>query len=331
MLASFADSAPSTASRVPESDHLNLSLRTTNGATHSPQSAAPIKPHPVLVKHLGFFPMDFVDDVVDAFNSVGYQGLDQLREFVEASYVWPDSDLELETGLSSLETLLEHAQDKQSDIFEMFCLKHAFYISEELPIRLPYEKNLDFSVTEEDDQAVDAELEQLRKEVAAETLFNARLRDRAARLANRLAVWESDIPALERIAARADVNPPLPTLAIQLDQLANLVRSTHPILTSTSAPSQPSFLASAVDRQAARARKVMSAEEDGEEKTVAGRQIKAERERSEAWRVGGLGEVKDLRLELEGYLARKLERGTWVDADAMEVDGSAKGKENRGQ
>ncbi|KXS22065.1 hypothetical protein M427DRAFT_50427 [Gonapodya prolifera JEL478] len=300
---------------APMSNPTAINLLSHDSGASDPK--VPVKAHPVVVKHLGFFPLDFVDDVVDAFNSVMYQGVDKLRDYVEEQYVWPDSDLEVENGMASIETLLEHAHDVHTDKFEMMSLNNAFRVPEELPIRLPYEKNLDYAVSESDALALDEELEQLRKEVAAETLLNARLRAHDARLASRLSIRAPDAVQQERIAEHAQTRPPLSKLASQLTQLTRVVQSTRPILSTPFRTLPPTYLDSAVARQAARARKAVGADIDGD--VVAGKVVRAERERTEAWAVGGLGEVKDFWKEVV----------TTKSPDAMRVD--ADDKENIAQ
>ena len=70
---------------------------------------------------------------------------------------------EVEQGLVAFQTLLEYHTDIAFDFFEAWCLRNIFMISSDLPIVLPHQEGLDFTITVEKEQELVDEVEQLRK------------------------------------------------------------------------------------------------------------------------------------------------------------------------
>ena len=70
---------------------------------------------------------------------------------------------EVEQGLVAFQTLLEHHTDIAFDFFEAWCLRNIFMIPSDLPIVLPHQEGLDFTITVEKEQELVDEIEQLRK------------------------------------------------------------------------------------------------------------------------------------------------------------------------
>jgi kinetochore protein Mis12/MTW1 len=84
---------------------------------------------------------------------------------------------EIEQGLVVFQTLLEHHTDIAFDFFEVWCLRNIFMIplASDLPIVLPHQEGLDFTITVEKEQELVDEVEQLRKyldEVRSLSLFS---------------------------------------------------------------------------------------------------------------------------------------------------------------
>ena len=70
---------------------------------------------------------------------------------------------EVEQGLVAFQTLLEHHTDIAFDFFEAWCLRNIFMIPSDLPIVLPHQDGLDFTITVEKEQELVDEVERLRK------------------------------------------------------------------------------------------------------------------------------------------------------------------------
>ena len=81
---------------------------------------------------------------------------------------------EVEQGLVAFQTLLEHHTDIAFDFFEAWCLRNIFMIPPDLPIVLPHQEGLDFTITVEKEQELVNEVEHLRKhldEVCSHPLY----------------------------------------------------------------------------------------------------------------------------------------------------------------
>jgi kinetochore protein Mis12/MTW1 len=131
--------------------------------------------HPLLIcQALGFSPQLLLDDIINTANNAVQDGVNGMEEFLEK---WVDERLsktpslvgsdviihEVEQGLVAFQTLLEHHTDIAFDFFEAWCLRNIFMIPSDLPIVLPHQEGLDFTITVGKEQELVDEVEQLRK------------------------------------------------------------------------------------------------------------------------------------------------------------------------
>ena len=131
--------------------------------------------HPLLIcEALGFSPQLLLDDIINTANNAVQDGVNGMEEFLQK---WADEKLaktqsglgsdaimhEVEQGLVAFQTLLEHHTDIAFDFFEAWCLRNIFMIPSDLPIVLPHQEGLDFTITVEKEQELVDEVEQLRK------------------------------------------------------------------------------------------------------------------------------------------------------------------------
>lgn len=73
--------------------------------------------------------------------------------------------------MHKFETLLESSVDKNFDRFELYALKNLFGVPEDVDIVLPHYEALDFEIGVEKEQALDEELEVLRRRVIAVSIW----------------------------------------------------------------------------------------------------------------------------------------------------------------
>jgi kinetochore protein Mis12/MTW1 len=143
--------------------------------------------HPLLIcEALGFSPQLLLDDIINTANNAVQDGVNGMEEFLQK---WADEKLaktqsvlgsdaimhEVEQGLVAFQTLLEHHTDIAFDFFEAWCLRNIFMIPTDLPVVLPHQEGLDFTITVEKEQELVDEVEQLRKrldEVRSHPLFS---------------------------------------------------------------------------------------------------------------------------------------------------------------
>ena len=142
--------------------------------------------HPLLIcEALGFSPQLLLDDIINTANNAVQDGVNGMEEFLQK---WADERLanaqsslgsdaimhEVEQGLVAFQTLLEHHTDIAFDFFEAWCLRNIFMIPSDLPVVLPHQEGLDFTITVEKEQELVDDVEQLRKrldEVRSHPLF----------------------------------------------------------------------------------------------------------------------------------------------------------------
>ncbi|GJJ68156.1 kinetochore protein Mis12/MTW1 [Entomortierella parvispora] len=144
----------------------------------------------LLMEHFGFQPLSFIDDVINSVNNMIYQASMALQEFVEVQMDeittraeangQLDSNFDVKTEseqcMHKFETLLESSVDKNFDRFELYALNRLFGVGENVDIVLPHYEALDFDIGVEKEQALDEELEILRRRVIATKALNYRLR-----------------------------------------------------------------------------------------------------------------------------------------------------------
>ena len=79
-------------------------------------------------EYFGFYPIQFVDRVINAANEIIYQSADRFLNILHSSHdeLSLISSFQLEEGLLKMLTLWECAVDKNFDLFEMYLLKNIF-------------------------------------------------------------------------------------------------------------------------------------------------------------------------------------------------------------
>ena len=115
--------------------------------------------HPLLIcEALGFSPQLLLDDIINTANNAVQDGVNGMEEFLQKraneklaktqSLLGSDAIMhEVEQGLVAFQTLLEHHTDIAFDFFEAWCLRNIFMIPSDLPIVLPHQEGLDFTIT----------------------------------------------------------------------------------------------------------------------------------------------------------------------------------------
>jgi len=110
--------------------------------------------------HLGFAPVSFIDNIINATNDYCCDGIDAIEE--ELSQALPSVDAAAIThACDQLQALLQGPIDKNFDKFELFALGNSFKVPDNLPPPPTYPQH---EMTLEESE-LDEELEELRKQV----------------------------------------------------------------------------------------------------------------------------------------------------------------------
>ncbi|KAJ1678648.1 hypothetical protein EV182_003619 [Spiromyces aspiralis] len=132
----------------------------------------------LIVEHLGFLPISFIDEIINAANDAIYRATDALTKFVEAEQGAGEVTNE---AMHQLETLLEHSADKNFDKFELYALRNFFNIPKELEdwLVLPHHPDPHAHADEELDEDIevqaDSKLAELRQRLLTQRLLRQRL------------------------------------------------------------------------------------------------------------------------------------------------------------
>ncbi|RUS20535.1 Mis12 protein-domain-containing protein [Endogone sp. FLAS-F59071] len=173
----------------------------------------------LVVEHLGFFPLSFVDDVFNATNDLIYQATAELERFIEAEQ---GAGEETEQGIHQVETLLESAIDKNFDLFELYVLQNTFAVRDDVNIVLEHHEGLDFSASQEDEAQLDEELNEIRRKAKA---MNHKLKNEITstdRRVERLEKCKQQIEFLTSMSKGQEVSPIDDTLSFVTDQISAL-------------------------------------------------------------------------------------------------------------
>lgn len=79
----------------------------------------------VLAEHLGYAPMDAVDDVINAINDIMYASTEQVERALGGGE-------EVQRGTAQLESYLEHVINRNFDRFELYAFRNVFAVPNEL-------------------------------------------------------------------------------------------------------------------------------------------------------------------------------------------------------
>lgn len=182
----------------------------------------------LLTEHFGYPPLSFIDDIINAVNEVSYQATAGLERFVASVQA---STQDTEQAMHQVETLMEAAIDRNFDMFELFALRNVFNIPAgpegpdgptTLHVALTHHKGLDLSVTKEQEEQFDSQLQQMREKLATARAFQALLRKHQSRLAQRRAKIENvqkHLGFLVDEARKVNVYPIQSTEMLLSDQL----------------------------------------------------------------------------------------------------------------
>ncbi|KAJ1644950.1 hypothetical protein J3B02_001091 [Coemansia erecta] len=153
----------------------------TPGRQHEPQYKCVYPPSEItqslIVEHFGFLPISFIDEIINAANDTIYRATDALSKFVEKEQ---GSSEATSQAVNKAETLLEHAVDKNFDKFELYALRNLFNIPQGLEeyVVMPHRQaDVDTgpAVFAEDETELDKKLEDVRKQLAVNSLLKTKL------------------------------------------------------------------------------------------------------------------------------------------------------------
>ncbi|KAG8941876.1 hypothetical protein FRC04_004053 [Tulasnella sp. 424] len=197
----------------------------------------------ILPDILGFAPQLLVDDLLD----IGYDAIAKatgaLETYLDTNWL-PGRPIEDQNeayaGLVAFQTLLQSHLDKAFDAFELWSLKNVFALPnpEEVPIVLPHQTGLDLTATEQEENALNKEIEELRAKVDAQKRLKARML-LAVRLSNaRTATSEARLEKLRFLSTVKDTVSLPEEIQTLLNRVTSLPSAPPPTIDAPD-PTQP--------------------------------------------------------------------------------------------
>jgi hypothetical protein len=128
----------------------------------------------LMVEHLGFAPVQFVDQVLNMVNETMYKSMTRFERIVETQAGIQETErvLLIDKGMQAIETLFEKSIDNKFDRFEIYVLKNIFDFHQENQVVLPHYKGLDINITTHEEAELDKELDLLRVKLVAVSKIN---------------------------------------------------------------------------------------------------------------------------------------------------------------
>ncbi|WWC91543.1 uncharacterized protein L201_006489 [Kwoniella dendrophila CBS 6074] len=195
---------------------------------------------------VGFHPRALCHDISEAARSEVYHATGSIEDWVRSKGdVNSKLETELNTGLVSLETLLESHVDKAFEKFTAWVLRNAFEFSPELEVVLPWQKGLDFQRGEyitknlkNGQEEIENELNKLRLKVEQTRLLSSKLELAEKKITHKLNIAKqrkNEVGFIKELINSSDLNPlPKPTqqLIPILNSLNSSLKPLEPISTN---------------------------------------------------------------------------------------------------
>ncbi|CAG8556939.1 10810_t:CDS:2 [Paraglomus occultum] len=144
-----------------------------------------------LEKHFEFTPVSFINDVIDSVNKVIYQAAYKFNRYATSeAEVLKIPEKSIKSGLCHLITGLESSVDYNFDVFELYVARNIFTISDNIPIVFSCNKHIDVSTEEDQKDAVEKELDSLRKKIIAKKAMNRILKQEIKKTSYKIRKYE---------------------------------------------------------------------------------------------------------------------------------------------
>ncbi|ORX60452.1 hypothetical protein DM01DRAFT_1332609 [Hesseltinella vesiculosa] len=160
----------------------------------------------LVAEHLGFLPIDFLDDFYNVTNIALYKSLSLLRDYLD-EHTNNKQKASLEKAFPRLEKHMEKAIDKQFSLFTQYFLDHIIHLPENKAITLEHYKGLDLTISDSHLELLDQELELARNQVLSQKAFQHKLlqeKDRLEQLLNEIQLHK-DALQLDDIEKESDI------------------------------------------------------------------------------------------------------------------------------
>jgi len=137
-----------------------------------------IFPLDFITELFGLSPTEFLDEVFDSANIVSTSVTDAIQEYLDTEYNKKYGDKykdEIETGICKLENLYQDAIDQSTDVLQLYFINNCLSVPNdisEIELHLPYEKDLDFSINDNDEMKIDNEIKKIKEMIIAKKYIN---------------------------------------------------------------------------------------------------------------------------------------------------------------
>ncbi|KAI7899370.1 uncharacterized protein BX663DRAFT_212421 [Cokeromyces recurvatus] len=179
--------------------------------------------HELLTEIFGFVPTRVLDDLFNLANIIFYKVMEGTAE--RLTKLRPDKLREINTALDKYEKITETKLDQLFNLLQQYIAQGTWKIPENLDVQFEKHKDIEFKITNEDNDRMDYELEELRAKIIAQKKFRAVLTQTYNNLATenkQLDTQLENIKFLKDVAKEEKIQDVQNTLKLIRDQVTQL-------------------------------------------------------------------------------------------------------------
>ncbi|KAI9261417.1 Mis12 protein-domain-containing protein [Phascolomyces articulosus] len=180
----------------------------------------------LLAEFLGFLPIQLADDIYNAYNVVFYTALESLEKYLKSLDGLHIT--EIDEALKRMEEKIEKVLDEKFNTFEKYLYDHILRVSGDIYIPMEHYKGLDLSVTEEQEDLLDQEIDRCKKAVLSQKTMNHILKNKINQVdrdSKALDSYVESTQALANISETQFATHPNDVMRFTSDQCEHLRRS----------------------------------------------------------------------------------------------------------
>ncbi|KTW31766.1 MIND complex subunit MTW1 [Pneumocystis jirovecii RU7] len=176
-----------------------------------------------LTEHLTYPPLSLIDDVINTINTLLYEAVGAIEQYMHHLPSSTISVQEIEQGVHQIETFLENIVDRNFDAFELYALRNIFVVPENVRgwMRLKHQMNVDFSKSEQDFENIQSEISLVKNKIHAAYKVSRILENEEAlneSILERLRASTKQLAFLSDISKEHDVKPLFETTDFLVNQ-----------------------------------------------------------------------------------------------------------------
>ncbi|KAI8899874.1 Mis12 protein-domain-containing protein [Globomyces pollinis-pini] len=182
-----------------------------------------------VIEHLGFAPMQFIDQTIDITNKSLYKSMRYFETLIQDEM----GVQQTEEGMQAIETLFEQAIDSKLDRFEVYCLKNIFSLPPNKTVILPHYQGLNFNLSNQEQKQLNEGLDDLRLKMLIERYKKSKMlsiKEQLDKKIEQIQTVQKNLVRLENTAKENEIDPLKDSLIScknELDEIQDKMEMIH--------------------------------------------------------------------------------------------------------